>query len=119
MALRPVEQVLLETLADIDPGEAERLKTEVSELSRARASRLGSRMLQRLLGVILLLFLSRVFHEHFHSTTPQEYANIAVILVAGLLFLDFAVDYFLENVENFLPASSKTGTTATKQTLPL
>jgi hypothetical protein len=119
MALRPVEQVLLETLADIDPKEGERLTTEVCELSRARASRLGSRMLQRLMGVVLLLFLSKVFHEYFHSTTPQEYANIAIILVAGLLFLDFLVEYFLENVENFLPASGKTGAAATKQTLPL
>lgn len=119
MALRPVEQVLLETLADIDPMEAERLETEVSELSRARVSRLGSTILQRLLGIVLLLFLSRVFHTYFHSTTPLEYADLAIILVAGLLFLDFAVEYFLENVESFYPTSSKTGGTATKQTSPL
>jgi hypothetical protein len=119
MGLRAVEQVLLETLADIDPKEAERLKTEVSELSRARASRLGSRMLQRLLGVILLLFLSRFFHEYFHSTTPQEYADMAIILVIGLLSLDFVVEYVLENVEYFFPATIKTGRTATKQSLPL
>ncbi len=76
-------------------------------------------MLQRLLGVILLLFLSRVFHQYFHSTTPQEYADIAIVLVIGLLSLDFVVEYLLENVEYFFLASNKTGGTATKQTLPL
>ena len=119
MALRPVEQALLETLEDIDPKEAERLRSEVSELSTARASGFGSRMLQRLLGVTLLLFLSRLFHEYFHLTTPQEYANVAILLVAGLLFLDFLVEYLLENLENFLPASGRTNVAATNRTFPL
>ncbi len=76
-------------------------------------------MLRSLLGVILLLFLARLFHQYFHSTTPQEYADIAIILVIGLLSLDFVVEYLLENVEYFFPASTKTSSSATKQTLPL
>jgi len=119
MALRPVEQVLLETLEDIDPEEAGRLRAEVCELSRSRASRLGSTLLRWELGVMLLLLLSRAFHEYFHSTIPQEYANIAIILVASLLLLDFVVEYFLENFENFFSVSSKTSGTTTKQSLPL
>jgi hypothetical protein len=73
MKLRPVEEVLLQTLEDIDPGEAARLKAELydepSSLIHESVSELALRVLPLLLAGITTI-LGFLLFSPFWSHLP-------------------------------------------------
>ncbi len=55
MALRPAEQVLLQTLDDIDPKQAERLRKELYEVPKPREHALGKTLERTLIEIVQLI----------------------------------------------------------------
>lgn len=115
MALRPVEKVLLQTLEDIDPLQAERLKAELFELTDLSEQPLFRERIARLLEGFFVAFAAWISVEawtvHFSEGSYLGRAPIVFPILIGFLLIFYAIGEDPLDIINFrLPPKSEPAT---------
>ena len=105
MALRPVERVLLQTLEDIDPRQAERLKAELFELTDFSEQPLVRQRIARLLEGFALALAAWVSVEawtvHVFEGSYLSRAPVVFPILIAFVLIFYAIGEDPLDIVNF------------------